>query len=178
MIKGKYLMKKSFLLLPFTLVACGLMASTASAYETDIVVTANVDTTLGFTQADGSAIPKTLDMQYVPATGLKDKIIQTRLYTNDTAKNLLMRLGSAPQLTNTTNSSAPVVPLTVSFMGSALGADKDLTILASNLNFSEDGTSAPEEFKISQTQKGPLTAAGIYSGNVNLIITQAAAAQP
>jgi hypothetical protein len=170
--------KKSFLLLPFTLVACSLLASTASAYETDIVVTANVDTTLGFMQADGTAIPKTLEMDYLPTTGLKDTSIRTKLYTNDTTKNVLMRLGSNPELTNTTNSSAPVVPLTVSFMGKPLDPAKELTLKPADLNWDNDGASNAQDLKISQTTKGALTASGQYSGAVNLIITQAAAAQP
>ncbi|MEX5542713.1 CS1 type fimbrial major subunit [Pseudomonas poae] len=165
-------MKKSLLLLPLTLVASGLLASTANAYETDIVVTADVDTTLGFMQADGNEIPKTLEMSYLPTTGLKDYIIRTKLYTNDTSKNLLMRLGSNPQLANTTNSSAPVVPLAVSFMGTKLDAAKDLTINPSNLIWDNDGASQAQDLKISQATQGKLSVAGRYSGNVNLIITQ------
>lgn len=165
-------MKKSFLLFPITLVASGLLASTANAFETDIVVTANVDTTLALMQADGTAIPKTLEMSYLPTTGLKDTIIRTRLYANDTTQNVLMRLGSKPQLTNTAISSAPVVPLTVTFMGTALDPSKDLTIKPSDLIWDKNGASQAQDLKISQTTQGKLTVAGRYSGNVNLIITQ------
>jgi hypothetical protein len=171
-------MKKSFLLLPLTLVASGLLASTANAYESDITVTAYVDTALGFMQADGTPIPKTLEMSYVPTTGLKDINIKTRLYTNDTSKNLLMRLGSKPQLANTVVSTAPVVPLTVSFMGSKLDTAADLTIKPSDLIWDKDGASQSEELKISQATQGKLTVAGTYSGTVNLIITQSAATTP
>ena len=165
-------MKMSFLLLPITLVASGLLASTANAYETDIVVTADVDTTLGFMQADGTAIPKTLEMSYIPTTGLKDIIIRTKLYTNDTTKNFLMRLGSKPQLANTVISSAPVVPLAVTFMGTALDPSKDLTIKPSDLTWDQDGASQAQDLKISQATQGKLKVAGRYSGTVNLIITQ------
>ena len=164
-------MKKSLLLLPIALVASGMLASTANAYETDIVVTANVDSTMGFMQADGTALPKTLEMSYVPTTGLKDTIIRTKLYTNDTTKSLLMRLGSKPQLANTLVSSAPVVPLTVTFMGTALDPSKDLTIKPADLIW-ENGASQAQDLKISQTTQGKLTVAGQYSGTVNLILTQ------
>jgi len=169
-------MKKMKFVLPFVLVASNLLAVGAQAAETNITVTASVDSTLSLTQADGTAIPKSLEMTYIPGTGLSEYTLPTKLYTNDTTKNILMRLSSTPSLVNSVNPNQ-TVPLTVSFGGNALSASSDTTINASNIVWDQNGGSPSTDLKIRQTNQAPITAAGQYTGNVGIVITQSAAAK-
>ncbi|MGE1153876.1 CS1 type fimbrial major subunit [Pseudomonas kitaguniensis] len=170
-------MKKIKFGLPFVLVASSLFAVSSQAAETNITVTATVDPTLSLTQADGTAIPKSLEMTYIPGKGLSDYTLPTKLFTNDTTKNILMRLSSTPSLVNAVNSSQ-TVPLTVSFGGNALSAANDMTINASNIVWDTNGGSPSTDLTIHQTTQAPLSAAGQYSGTVGIVITQSAAANP
>ncbi|MFB3306001.1 CS1 type fimbrial major subunit [Pseudomonas sp. AMR01] len=167
-------MRKKKLGLTFALVASSLIAANSQAAETNITVTANVDPTLSLTQADGTAIPKSLEMTYIPGKGLSDYILPVKIFTNDTSKNILMRLNTTPLLVNSVDSSK-TVPLTVSFGGNALSTSSDATITGSSIVWDSNGGSPSQELKIKQTQLAALTGAGQYSGTVGIVITQSAA---
>lgn len=87
--------------------AAALMSMSAYAVQKDITVTANIDTTLEMLSADGSALPATVQMQYLPGSGLQATEVNTKIFTNDKAKDLQIRLAAEPSMKNQTNPGAP-----------------------------------------------------------------------
>ncbi|WP_348257272.1 CS1 type fimbrial major subunit, partial [Salmonella enterica] len=51
-------------------------------------------------QADGSSLPSTLKLDFMPGTGLVHPSLQTRLYSNDQTKSGNVKLLNAPQHIN------------------------------------------------------------------------------
>lgn len=64
----------------------------------DITVTANVDAALDMTQTDNSALPKAVEMQYLPGQGLQSYQLMTKIWSNDVTKDVKMQLVSPAQL--------------------------------------------------------------------------------
>ncbi|RQR61987.1 Cro/Cl family transcriptional regulator [Burkholderia sp. Bp9125] len=155
--------------------AAALMSMSAYAVQKDITVTANVDTTLEMLSADGSALPTTMQMQYLPGTGLQAAVVNTKIFTNDKAKDLQVRLAATPSLKNQVNPGAKDIPLTVKL------GDTELTTTAATLKtadlFPGDLAQGSNVLPLSIGQKtvAAVTASGSYQGLVSVVITQSAA---
>jgi hypothetical protein len=165
------------------LVALCLMAAAGSSFavQKDITVTANVDASLDMTQADGSALPKAVEMQYIPGSGLSPYSVQSKIWSNDvssTSGDIHMKLVSTAQLVNTTGAEGTAVPLTVSWGDDALATDKDVDLAVSDIFPSGDSTtgSVARALTIAQTTKGALDS-GNYQGVVSIYLYQDAATQ-
>ncbi|MEX1841620.1 fimbrial protein [Enterobacter cloacae] len=144
----------------------------AQAVQKDITLTATVDPSLDMTLSDGSAIPASQVMQYLPGIGLEDISMMTKIWSNDATKDLNMRLVSQPQLVNTTGATATPVPLSVSWGGQALSTtDTQLTAADLFPSGKSDQGSVAKELRITQSTKGALSA-GNYSGVVSIYLTQ------
>lgn len=160
---------------PIAAVALMSISMSAHAVQKDITVTANVDTTLEILSADGSALPTTMQMQYLPGQGLQAAEVMTKIFTNDVKKDLQIRLSMAPTLRNITNPGADEVPLAVK-LGSTDVTTQAETLKAADI-FTGDIKSGSNAMPLSIAQKdaGVLAASGSYRGVVSVILTQSAA---
>jgi len=160
---------------PIAAATAALMSMSAHAVQKDITVTANVDTTLEILSADGSALPTTMQMQYLPGSGLQAAVVNTKIFTNDKAKDLQIRLASAPSLKNQTSPGATEIPLTVSLGDTALSTTaatlKTAEIFPGEL--AQGSNVLP--LTIGQKTVEAITASGSYQGLVSVILTQSAA---
>lgn len=64
------------------------VAGSALAVQKDITVTANVDAALDMTQTDNTALPKAVEMQYLPGQGLQSYQLMTKIWSNDVTKDV------------------------------------------------------------------------------------------
>lgn len=159
---------------PIAAAALMAMSMSAHAVQKDITVTASVDTTLEMLSADGSALPTTMQMQYLPGSGLQAAVVNTKIFTNDKAKNVQIRLASSPSLTNQTSPGSPAIPLTVSLGGNALTTTAS-TLTAAEL-FPGELAQGSNVLPLSIAQQTvAAVAAGSYQGLVSVILTQSAA---
>lgn len=159
-----------------------LMASaSAFAAQKDITVIAEVDPTLDLLQSDGSALPQTVRMNYVPGVGLQPVSIQTKIFTNDIAKPVTMRVAIDPVLAPMTTSGAGV-PLAVKYGGKPLTMS-GVTFTTAELNFISNGPTGtpPVASPVGSSQNLPLQieqktqgelARGSYQGVVSVVLTQ------
>lgn len=144
----------------------------AMAAQKDITVTATVDAALDMTQSDNSALPKNIDMQYFPGTGLAPASLQTKIWANDTTKDVKMRLASDFSLVN--NLGGTAIPMTVKWGSNAI-TTADTTLKATDLF--PNGTDAvktgsiAKTLLISQATQGAL-ATGVYQGVLSLYLYQ------
>lgn len=152
------------------MIAAALAASFSTvAVQKDITVNANVDAELDMTQADNTPLPASVDMQYLPGQGLQPYKLNTKIWSNDIAKDVQVRLVSAAQLAN--EAGTKQVPLTV-VLGDKTLSTADTTYAAADLfpGTLENGSQIlPLTF--SQTTKGVLET-GKYSGVVSLLLLQ------
>ncbi|MBR8066760.1 cable pilus major pilin CblA [Burkholderia ambifaria] len=155
--------------------AAALMSMSAHAVQKDITVTANVDSTLEMLSADGSALPTTMQMQYLPGAGLQATVVNTKIFTNDKAKDLQIRLATDASLKNRTSPGALEIPLTVKL------GDTELSTTAKTLKTTDlfPGELAQGSnvlpLSIGQKTVAAITASGSYQGLVSVILTQSAA---
>lgn len=164
------------LIKPLLIAAAVMAVYNAQAVQKDITVNANVDATVEMTQADGTALPSTINMQYLPGRGLSTYSLDTKIWSNSQTADIRVALVSAARLNETITGAT--VPLNVT-----LGADlKPITTTATTLTYAslfptgtENGSSVLP-LKISQGTLGAL-ATGTYSGVVSLLITQATTTQ-
>ncbi|MBY4672336.1 cable pilus major pilin CblA [Burkholderia multivorans] len=157
--------------------AAALFSMSAFAVQKDITVTATIDPTLEILSADGSALPSSVTMAYMPGKGLQAKEVMTKIYSNDKSKDLQVRLANEVTLTNQTSPGAAPVPLSVKFGG------QEITTAATTLKSAElfpgDLAEGSHSVALSISQKtvGTVADAGIYQGVLSLIVTQSAAAE-
>lgn len=158
-------------------------SSSAFAIDTRISVYANVDTTLAFQQEDGSPLPDSITMNYLPEFkdssgaslrpgGLEAWKLNTRIFTNDEDKDIQVSLQNALELVPTIGQvGAKPEPMTVSLHGVELTtASKDLA--ATDLfDGAIEGVSKPLELIIAQTTPGPLKS-GSYEGMATIVMRQ------
>ncbi|MBA0282432.1 fimbrial protein [Stenotrophomonas maltophilia] len=158
-----------------TALAAALVTATlsANAAETHISVWAQVDTSLALLKDDGTALPDVVNLVHNPASGLAPWSQQVRIYTNDIAKDVEIRLVNAASLVATDAAgAAPAVPLRVTLNNQELTvASKDF--LASDLyNGGVPGGSVAMPLSIAQTTRTPITVAGKYEGMVSIAMAQ------
>ncbi|MCE0462006.1 MULTISPECIES: CS1 type fimbrial major subunit [Pseudomonas] len=158
-------------LAPLALAA--LVSLPAVAVEKSILVYADVDPTIELLQSDGSPLPASMEMAYLPGAGLQPTRLGTRIFSNDTEKDMTLRLITNPVLANMTNPAATGVPLSISFGGRALNTT-GVSLSAADLFPGGDPTSGSIEqmLDIRQTTAGAITNAGRYEGIVSLVLTQ------
>lgn len=176
---------KPFALKPLAAAALFIsLAGSAVAVQKDITVTANVDASIDMTLSDGSALPKSVEMQYIPGNGLSPVSMMTKIWSNATAStagDVHMQLITEPQLVNNTGPVANPIPLSVSWGGEALSAGTpiDLTAAALFPNGAEAAKtgSIAKELTIAQANKGPVET-GMYQGVVSIYLYQDATTAP
>ena len=152
--------------------AAAIMAAfSASAIQRDITVTADIDTTVDVTLADGSALPASVAMQYLPGKGLGAYKQNIKFWSNAVNKDLNISLASSPLLTDASGGNA--IPLSVSVNGTALTTTAAALTYASLFPAGITNGSATVPLVISQTTQQAVTASGKYSGIVSLVVTQA-----
>lgn len=144
----------------------------ASAAQRDITVTADIDSSVDVTLADGSALPASVAMQYLPGKGLGAYKENIKFWSNADKKDLNISLASSPSLTDASGGNA--IPLSVTVNGAAV------TTTASTLAFatlfpsgSIASGSSTMPLVISQKTPGTIATSGKYSGIVSLVVTQA-----
>ncbi|MBJ3813542.1 Cro/Cl family transcriptional regulator [Shimwellia pseudoproteus] len=152
-----------------------LFSVSAFAVQKDITVVADIDPTIELLQADGSALPQSLRMSYLPGVGLLNEKVSTKIYTNDATQKVQVRLLSEPQLLAVTNPSAAAIPLKVTYNGSELStAVIDLQPATLFPNGRIDNGSIPMDLVIGQKTPGVVATAGSYQGVVSVILNTAA----
>ena len=140
------------------------VAGSALAVQKDITVTANV--ALDMTQTDNTALPKAVEMQYLPGQGLQSYQLMTKIWSNDVTKDVKMQLVSPAQLVQSLDASK-IVPLTVTWGGEEIKADAATTFTATKIFASDALTNG----SLAQTTKGVLET-GIYRGVVSIYLSQ------
>ena len=166
--------------LALSLVSLMALAPAAFAVQKNITITATVDDTLDIALPDGSALPSTMSMVYLPGIGLKPTApLITRIFSNDRSKSVQVRLAYAPVLINTLGSGSSV-PLTVTY-GTQTLSTTNVTLAATEIypgTATGAGASLDLPLVVSQTASGtppvrPLLATGSYSGVVSIVTTLA-----
>lgn len=154
---------------PLLIVSIMAAAFGAQAVQKDITVTANVDSTIDMTQSDNTALPSSIDMQYLPGRGLSPFSLNTKVWSNSATSSVSVRLVKAPSLSDV-NGANPI-PLSVT-LGETLLTTAGQTLDAAAL-FPEGITngSVVLPLRIAQVTQGPV-ATGTYTGIVSLIVTQ------
>lgn len=163
----------------FVAAALASASMSAHAIEAHIKVWADVDPTLSLLKADGSALDDMVEMSYRAgaatgsSAGLTPWTQMVRIFSNDTAKDVRVRVGSAAALSpEIAGPGAIPVPLTVSLKG------VDLAVLAKDFTKDElyagglPGASIEMPLTIRQTTQGAIAAAGKYVGIVSVIVEQ------
>lgn len=148
-----------------------LTFTSAHAVTRNINVTATIDPTVDITLADGTALPDTIAMQYLPNSGLTTVSKDVKLWSNSTTNNLTIALARSPELSAPTADTT--IPLSVTLNGTALSTAA--STLPYNTYFPNGITngSITIPLAISQATKGAVATAGDYSGTVSLVLAQA-----
>jgi len=154
------------------LVAASLFtAFSVSAAQRDITVTADIDTTVDVTLADGSALPNTVAMQYLPGKGLSAHSEKIKFWSNTASKDLNVSLAGAPVLLDVTGANP--IPLSVSVNGTSLSTTPVSFPYATTFPSGITNGSSVMPLVIAQETPSVVTASGNYSGIVSLVVTQA-----
>lgn len=150
-----------------------IAAFSAGAVQRDITVTADIDSTIDVTQADGTALPSSVAMQYLPGKGLNAYRQSIKFWSNVADRNLNISLATSPSLTDANGANA--IPLSVTVNGTALTTTASTLTFASLFPAGITNGSSAVPLMISQTNPGSTVASGRYSGIVSLVVTQATA---
>ncbi len=159
-----------------------LLASLSAAFSTlavqkDITITADIDHMVNLTKVDGSALPDSIRMEYLPgANKLKEYEEQVKIWSNSFS-NINIRLAQTAELFN--RDSQNRIPLTVRLDGKPLSTS-NMEIAYSTLFNSGDLSAGSKPLTLDILQEAtstasPLSTSGRYSGVVSIIVTQATA---
>ncbi|HAS1172437.1 MULTISPECIES: CS1 type fimbrial major subunit [Enterobacter cloacae complex] len=146
-------------------------AFSAGAVQKDINVTADIDPTVDVTLADGTPLPASVAMQYLPGKGLTAHTESIKFWANAVDKDLSLRLVNTPALTDVTGTTS--IPLSVTVNGTKLTTTAATLPYASTFPSGIANGSSAMPLVIAQETPGTITNAGIYSGVVSLVVTQA-----
>jgi hypothetical protein len=158
--------------LKFSLVAlivATIASGTAMAVQKDITVTADVDPSLEITAMDGSALPSTIAMAYVPGSGFNSYSFPTAIFANDKTKGINVKMLNAPMLSLVTDPTK-TVPLKVSLGGTEL-TTADKSISAATLGYNANNKSLQQNLVIEQKTKASVPDAGQYQGMLSLVLS-------
>lgn len=160
-------MRKQFkAVLMTTLVAASF---SSLAVQKDITVNASVDSQLEMTQADSTALPSSITMQYLPGTGLKTYSLNTKIWSNSETLPVQIRLLNDAVISQADGSSP--VGLTVRLGTNELTTTNQSIDAATLFPAGTATGSVTMPLTFSQTAPGVLTT-GQYSGIVSLLLTQ------
>ncbi len=159
--------------------ATALMLSTsAHAVQKIITVTADIDESIDLLQADASALPTSIALDYTPASGLKSHSIDTKIFTNNETQPVIMRLAAEPKLTKTTDTNVQI-PLSVTYNGVEVtttpwdGTEAEVAPDLIFENSAVDGASITMPLVIGPVAgAGTSLTSGTYQGVVSLLVTQ------
>lgn len=140
-------------------------AFSAGAVQKDINVTADIDPTIDVTLADGTPLPASVAMQYLPGKGLTAHTESIKFWANAVDKDLSLRLVNTPALTDVTGSTS--IPLSVTVNGTKLTTTAATLPYASTFPSGIANGSSAMPLVIAQETPGTVTSAGIYSGVVS-----------
>ncbi|MGL5385855.1 MAG: CS1 type fimbrial major subunit [Enterobacterales bacterium] len=161
-------MKK--LIKPLLIVSTLAAAFAVQAVQKDITVNANVDATIDLTQADNSALPSSITMQYLPGKGLSPFNLNTKIWSNSPTAAVNIRLVKAATLTDVNGSET--IPLSVSLGGKALTTANQALTAADLFPAGITNGSDVLPLRFSQTTQGVIKT-GSYTGIVSLVVAQA-----
>lgn len=135
-------------------------AFSAGAVQRDITVTADIDTTVDVTLADGSPLPSAIAMQYLPGKGLAAHKENIRFWSNKADAALNISLASTPSLTDT-NGSNPI-PLSVSVNGTRLTTTATSLAYATTFPGGTANGSSTMPLVIAQATPGAVASASLH----------------
>lgn len=161
-------MKK--LIKPLLIVSTMATVFTAQAVQKDITVNANIDSSIDMTQSDNTALPSSINMQYLPGKGLTPFNLDTKVWSNSDKAGVNIRLVRAASLADV--NGAKSIPLTVSLGGKTLSLTNTLLDAATLFPAGIDTGSDVLPLRFAQTTQGVI-ASGTYSGIISLVVTQA-----
>ncbi|CAI0838183.1 fimbrial protein [Serratia sp. JSRIV001] len=161
-------MKK--LIKPLLVVSIMATAFSSQAIRKDITVNANVDTTIDMTQPDNTALPSSIDMQYLPGKGLSPFKLNTKVWSNSATAGVNIRLVSAATLADVNGENK--IPLTVTLGDKVLTTADQMLDAATLFPVGIDNGSEVLPLRFAQATQN-VVATGTYSGVVSLVITQA-----
>lgn len=152
----------------------GASLSAHAAVEANITVWANVDPTLSLLKADGTALPDAVQLVYrAGGAGLAPWSENVRIFSNDVQKNVSVRLAAAAVLRPDLAAPGAIdVPMTVSLNGRALDTTAIEFDAADLFDSAIPGASIAMPLRVAQTTSGEINFAGLYSGNVALVVAQ------
>ncbi|MBF4114182.1 CS1 type fimbrial major subunit [Enterobacter cloacae] len=156
-----------------SLVSVLATAFSVNAVQRDITVTADIDPTVDVTLADGSPLPSSIAMQYLPGKGLAAHKENIKFWSNTPDRALNVSLANTPSLTDA-NGANPI-PLSVSVNGKTLSTTATSLAYATTFPSGIANGSSTMPLVISQTTPGVVSEAGTYTGIVSLVVTQATA---
>lgn len=155
--------------------AVALCAASVSAHaiQADIKVWADVDPTLALLKADGTALDDVVELSYRAGIGLAPWTDQVRIFSNDTDKDVEVRLIQAAELRpQVTAAAATPVPLSVRLNNRLLSTTITDFSAADLYTGAIPGASIVMPLNISQTTPGVITSAGLYEGLVSIVLNQ------
>lgn len=155
---------------PLLIVSTLAAAFTVQAVQKDITVNANVDSSIDVTLADNSALPNSINMQYLPGKGLSPYSLNTKIWSNSATSAVNVRLVKAVTLTDVNGSKA--IPMSVSLNGKTLTATNQPLTAAELFPSGITNGSDALPLRFSQTTQG-IVETGVYTGIVGLVVTQA-----
>jgi hypothetical protein len=145
----------------------------AHAAEAEIAVWADVDPTLALLKADGTPLDASIKLAHNASTGVLVPDSQlVRIHSNDTTKDLEVRLGADPVLLPEAGGKGVPVPLAVSLNGQSLSTTS-VDFEASKLfDGALPNRSIPMELRIGQGNTTAIAEAGQYKGIVTIALKQ------
>ncbi|HIE6455543.1 TPA: CS1 type fimbrial major subunit [Serratia marcescens] len=155
----------------FSLISVLAASFSVNAAQRDITVTANIDPTIDVTLADGSPLPSSIEMQYLPGKGLAAHKENIKFWSNTADRALNVSLANAPSLTDANGQNT--IPLSVSVNGNTLSTTAVSLNYATTFPSGIANGSSTMPLVISQTTPGDVSASGNYTGIVSLVVTQA-----
>ena len=159
------------------LLAFALAAASASAHaaQADILVWAEIDPSLALTTVNGDALPPAAEMPYNPNSGLMPWVEQVRILSNETGKDVEVRLASAATLLpRVTAPGAAAIPLVVSLNDRPLDVTVENFTAAELYNGGVPGSSIIMPLRVAQATPGRIDAAGRYEGMVSIVLAHKA----
>ncbi len=140
----------------------------ANAAQTNITLTAEIDNTLTLLKADGSALPDAAKLTYNPTRGLNGERWNVRIFSNDTASDVEVRLQAPVELVPTTGLGTNV-PMTVALGGRSLSTTPIVFAAGDLYDGAIPDASVAMNLDVNQTTLEKL-AAGYYEGMASIVL--------
>ena len=136
-------------------------------------LTAKVNSTLQLTDTDGSALSPNLALDYdLGNKSFKPKTVMANLATNTNTNDIVASISGQAQVTN----GSTTIPLKVTMNGQELSST--IKVFKASDLFGSTAFSTPVALVFSQKDNTQVSAAGTYSGSVQLMLQQQTPATP